>query len=68
MERYLCIEFGIIKEDILISPISNKKVTIEELINKLEDQGIVEQVMRTIGTIKFLGRKGVITYLTKLVD
>ncbi|KMJ56090.1 hypothetical protein RYX56_14960 [Alkalihalophilus lindianensis] len=66
--EYLEDQFGILKEDELISPKTNKKISIQKVIILLEEKGKLDQVIETIEAIKSLGRKGVITYLSKFID
>ncbi|GAE25131.1 hypothetical protein JCM9140_1104 [Halalkalibacter wakoensis JCM 9140] len=68
IEHYLQERFGIVQEDILISPLTNKKATVKEVLSTLEERGHIEKVYKKIQSIQTLGRKGVIVYLTGLSE
>ncbi|MED1602801.1 hypothetical protein [Alkalihalophilus marmarensis] len=68
LTHYLEDHFGIYKEDEIISPKTNKKVPVHRIIHMLEEKGKLQQVSHTIKAIQSLGRKGVITYLSKIID
>lgn len=68
LEQYLQESFGIMKEDMLISPVTNKKVVVRELLLQVEKDGSSENVLGTLQQIKGLGRKGAIVYLNGLSD
>lgn len=68
LEHYLEEKFGIMKEDILISPTTNQKKVVQELLLEVEQDGRTENVFGKIQQLKVLGRKGVIVYLNGLSD
>ncbi|TWI58052.1 hypothetical protein [Halalkalibacter nanhaiisediminis] len=68
LEQYLEEKFGIMKEDILISPTTNQKKVVQELLLEVEQDGRTENVFGKIEQLKVLGRKGVIVYLNGLSD
>ncbi|MDT8859887.1 hypothetical protein N0O92_06550 [Alkalihalobacillus sp. MEB130] len=68
IEHYLEERFGIVQEDILISPSTNRKATVKEVLHSVEQSGHAEKVLAKIQSIQSLGRKGVIVYLTGLSE
>ncbi|WP_152608208.1 hypothetical protein [Halalkalibacter okhensis] len=68
IEHYLKERFGIVKEDILISPLTNKKATVKEVLYTIEQRGHGDRVLKKIQSIQSLGRKGVIVYLTGIFE
>ncbi|MBP3950471.1 hypothetical protein [Bacillus suaedae] len=68
LEKYLQESFGITKFDVLISPLTNKKTTIQQLLRTFEENGRTDNVFNKLQKIQVLGRKGVIVYLTKMSD
>lgn len=68
LEKYLQESFGITKFDVLISPLTNKKTTIQQLLRTFEETGRTDNVFKKLQKIQVLGRKGVIVYLTKMSD
>jgi hypothetical protein len=64
IENYLEERFGIVQEDILVSPATNQKATVKEVLRIIEQRGHADRVLRKIKSIQSLGRKGVIVYLT----
>lgn len=68
LEKYLHESFGITKFDVLISPLTNKKTTIQQLLRTFEESGLTDNVFSKLQKIQVLGRKGVIVYLTKMSD
>ena len=68
LEKYLEEVFGIMKEDVLISPTTNKKRVVQELLLVVEQSGRTENVLGKIQQLKQFGRKGVIVYLNRISD
>ncbi len=66
IEQYLEERFGIVQEDILVSPFTNKTATVKEVLHTVEQRGHEEKVLEKIQLIQSLGRKGVIMYLSDL--
>ncbi|MFC0472579.1 hypothetical protein ACFFHM_19350 [Halalkalibacter kiskunsagensis] len=66
IEQYLEERFGIVQEDILVSPFTNKTATVKEILHTVEQKGHAQMVLKKLQLIQSLGRKGVIMYLAGL--